>query len=55
MKLSKSQKEDLIDLLWDDLRKDLNHSDRKRTGWGGKTKDGLVASIEDILNKEEGE
>jgi hypothetical protein len=41
----------LIDLLWDYLKKDPEHKDRRQTGIGTKTKRGVVASI-DHINKE---
>lgn len=41
----------LVDLLWDYLKKDPEHKDRRWTGFGTKTKVGLVASIDNI-NKE---
>ena len=41
----------LVDLLWDYLKKDPEHKDRRQTGFGTKTKIGLVASIERIINE----
>lgn len=40
------RKQALIVMLWDNLEKDPDHSDRVVTGWGTKTKEGLCASIE---------
>ena len=37
--------EQILELLWDYLKRDPEHKDRKRTGWGTKTKQGLIASI----------
>jgi hypothetical protein len=36
---------DIIALLWDYLKRDPEHKDRRQTGWGTKTKAGLVASV----------
>ena len=36
---------DIIDLLWDYLPKHEQHSDRRLTGWGYKSKQGLIASV----------
>jgi len=35
----------LIELLWDSLKRDPNHNDRRQTGWGSKTKVGLIRCI----------
>ena len=51
IKLTKKQTADLLDLLWDYMKTDPEHSDRVRTGWGTKTQAGLVASVEHIFNK----
>ena len=40
----------IADLLWDYLKKDPDHKDRRRTGWGTKTKLGLRRSIEGALD-----
>jgi hypothetical protein len=40
----------IIDLLWDSLKRDPEHKDRRQTGWGTKTKTGLIACIERIHN-----
>jgi hypothetical protein len=39
---------EVTELLWDYLPKDPEHKDRRKTGWGTKTKIGLVACIERI-------
>lgn len=41
----------LIDLLWDFMKRDPEHNDRVRTGWGTKTKVGLCASIQRIITE----
>ncbi len=43
--LSKDQGTAVIDLLWDSLKKDPEHKDRRQTGWGTKTKIGLIACV----------
>jgi hypothetical protein len=45
----KPHEQALIDLLWDYLKKDPEHKDRRQTGFGTKTKIGLVASINRII------
>lgn len=45
-KESTIKENELIPLLWDYLKRDPEHKDRRQTGWGTKTKQGLVASIE---------
>ncbi len=40
----------LVELLWDYLKRDPEHKDRRQTGYGTKTKLGLVASIRSILS-----
>ena len=44
----KIDEQKVIDLLWDSLKRDPEHKDRRVTGWGTKTKQGLVACIERI-------
>jgi hypothetical protein len=45
-----SKYDQIIDLLWDSLKHDPQHSPETRmTSWGSKTKDGLVACIDHIL------
>lgn len=41
----------IIDLLWDSLKRDPEHKDRRQTGWGSKTKQGLIASLNAIYGK----
>jgi len=60
MKIDPVQENKLIELLWhslkpDPLRNDSGYSDdRRMTGWGTKTKQGLIACIESILEPTEG-
>jgi hypothetical protein len=39
----------IIDLLWDYMRRDPEHTDRVRTGFGTKTQQGLVASVRRVV------
>ena len=39
------------ELLWDHLKRDPEHRDRRQTGWGTKTLRGLVACIEHIISE----
>lgn len=41
--------EQLIDLLWNHLKRDPEHKDRRRTGYGTKTMGGLAACIRRIV------
>ena len=52
--LTEQQKSDLLALLWDSMKRDPEHKDRVRTGWGTKTQQGLIASIERIFNDDVG-
>lgn len=47
--MTESQKQSLLDLLWDYMKRDPEHKDRVRTGWGTKTQIGLLACIERIV------
>ena len=51
--LDDTQREKLIDLLWQSLKSDSvdNFNDRRRTGYGTKTKQGLIACIERVINE----
>jgi hypothetical protein len=42
------QEEMVIEMLWESLRRDPEHRDRRQTAWGTKTKEGLIASIRRI-------
>jgi len=48
-------KEKVVELLWDSLKRDRSSrgNDRRLTGWGTKTQDGLVACIEEITKQPE--
>jgi hypothetical protein len=46
----KAQK--IIELLWDSLKRDPEHKDRRQTGWGTKTMVGLVACLDTIYREE---
>lgn len=46
--MREEQKARIIELLWDSLRRDPEHEDRRQTGWGTKTKEGLIACIDRI-------
>jgi hypothetical protein len=45
----KAQK--IIELLWDSLKRDPEHKDRRQTGWGTKTMVGLVACLDRIYRE----
>jgi len=47
-KMKSEQTIGLIDLLWDHLKKDPTNSERVQTGWGNKTKEGLVECIKSL-------
>jgi len=47
--MSEDQKKAVIELLWDYLKRDSEHKDRRHTGWGTKTKEGLSACIDRIM------
>jgi hypothetical protein len=55
LRLTDHHRAQLLDLLWDALRPTPGPSpqDRRRTGWGNKTQEGLCACIETILNQQE--
>ncbi len=46
--MTENQKAAILGLLWDSLKRDPEHKDRRQTGWGTKTQLGLVACIERI-------
>ncbi len=50
MKFTDKQNEAVVHLLWNSLRGDPEHLDRRQTGWGTKTKEGLAACIETIAS-----
>jgi len=43
--------EQLSELLWDYLKRDPEHRDRRQTSFGTKTKQGLAASILRIVEE----
>lgn len=47
-KLTESQQEKLIELLWDYMKPRKGY-DQVLTGFGSKTKTGLIATIENII------
>ena len=49
--MNPKQKQDIKELLWDYLSKDKEHKDRRQTGWGTKTEEGLIACIENIMEE----
>ena len=49
-KFTEAQEKAILDLLWDNMKRDPEHLDRVRTGWGTKTKQGLVACIQRIVS-----
>ena len=51
--MTKRQEAAFLDLLWESLRKDAEHKDRRRTGWGTKTQIGLLACIDRIMTEKE--
>jgi len=48
-RLTAQQQTELFELLWDSLQNAPKHKNVKRTGWGFKSKTGLVACIERII------
>lgn len=50
--MTATRHEQLIELLWNSMKRDPEHKDRVRTGWGTKTQIGLVASIERIFENQ---
>lgn len=51
---AKLEKE-LAELLWPYLKRSPGYPDRRMTGWGDKTKQGLAASILRIIHEAEDE
>jgi len=47
--MTEQQQKQIIELLWDSLKRDREHKDRVQTGWGTKTQKGLIACIESIM------
>lgn len=46
------QQKMIVDLLWDSLKRDPEHKDRRQTGWGTKTQQGLIACLDRIYHGE---
>lgn len=44
---------EVFELLWDSLKRDPEHKDRRQTGWGTKTKVGLMACLDRIYYGQE--
>ena|SRR5258708_29487122 len=44
--LTLQQEHDLLEMFWDSMRREPGHPDRKQTGIGSKTKEGLLRTIE---------
>ena len=49
MKLTVRQEKELLLFLWDYMLQDCEHKDRVYTGYGSKTREGLLRSIESLL------
>ena len=45
--------EAIVELLWEYLKKDPEHKDRRRTAWGTKSKYGLARCVERIFTEHE--
>ncbi len=52
--MTDQQKKQIINLLWDYLKKGKTNSglETRATGWGYKTEEGLIACLESILKEE---
>lgn len=51
MKFNKRQTQAALELLWEHLPKDRENKDRRQTGWGTKTKVGLIACLERVSTR----
>lgn len=49
---SDHQEQEIINLLWESLKRDPEHKDRRQTAWGTKTQAGLVACLNRIYQGE---
>ena len=47
--MTNEQKNELVTLLWNYMKRDTEHRDRVQPGWGTKTQEGLAACIERVL------
>jgi hypothetical protein len=45
-----AQAERLANCLWDYLKRDPQHKDRRQTAWGTKTKLGLLRTVQAAIN-----
>ncbi len=52
MKFNDHQTQAALELLWDHLPKDPEHKDRRQTGWGTKTKVGLIGCLERVATED---
>ncbi len=43
--------QEIIDLLWDYLKRDPDHKDRRKTSYGTKTKVGLVNTLAWLMDE----
>lgn len=50
--LNPKQQNDLLELLWDSMHRDKGSIGRVRTGWGTKTREGLLRCIARIAFEE---
>ena len=50
--MTQAQIEAVATLLWDYLKRDPDHKDRRQTGYGTKTKQGLALSVARALEGE---
>jgi ABC-type phosphonate transport system ATPase subunit len=51
-RMSDSQRDMLLSLLWNYMKQDPENPNRVQTTWGTKTRDGLIACIERIAYRE---
>lgn len=49
--MDESQKQAVVNLLWDYLKRDPEHNDRRQTAWGTKTRFGLAACVTAIVEE----
>ena len=42
---------EIMELLWESLKRVPGHPDRRQTGWGTKTKQGMIACITRIISE----
>ena len=51
--MSETKQSELLQLLWEYMRKDREHPGRVHTGYGTKTKEGLLRSINTIMTEDD--